>query len=113
MIPHKIYKSRLEFEAAITVALRSAGIELICLAGFMRILTGDFVRAWRGQLLNIHPSLLPAFKGMHAQRQALQAGVTLTGCTVHFVSVSQDMGQNIFIKVISENNMNMLLSYLF
>ncbi|XP_071525374.1 trifunctional purine biosynthetic protein adenosine-3 isoform X1 [Panulirus ornatus] len=92
VIPHKIYKSRLEFDEALTAALKSEGIELICLAGFMRILTGDFVRAWQGRLLNIHPSLLPAFKGMHAQRQALQAGVTLTGCTVHFVAEEVDGG---------------------
>lgn len=92
VIPHKNYKSRQEFDAALTKALEEAGIELICLAGFMRILTGEFVRRWRGRLLNIHPSLLPSFKGMHAQRQALEAGVTLTGCTVHFVSEEVDCG---------------------
>ncbi|XP_063846345.1 trifunctional purine biosynthetic protein adenosine-3-like isoform X2 [Scylla paramamosain] len=92
VVPHKNYKSREEFEAAVNAELQAARAELICLAGFMRILTGSFVRAWRGRLLNIHPSLLPAFKGMHAQRQALQAGVTLTGCTVHFVSEEVDCG---------------------
>ncbi|XP_042214369.1 trifunctional purine biosynthetic protein adenosine-3-like isoform X2 [Homarus americanus] len=92
VIPHKNYKNRQEFDAALTVALRKVETELICLAGFMRILTGDFVKTWRGKLLNIHPSLLPSFKGMHAQRQALQAGVTLTGCTVHFVAEEVDGG---------------------
>lgn len=87
VISHKGYKTRLEFDTAVTEVLKEAGIELICLAGFMRILTGEFVRTWQGRLLNIHPSLLPSFKGMHAQRQALEAGVTLTGCTVHFVAV--------------------------
>lgn len=87
VVPHKNYKSREEFEAAITMELKAARVELICLAGFMRILTGSFVRAWHGRMLNVHPALLPSFKGIHAQRQALQAGVTVTGCTVHFVSV--------------------------
>lgn len=87
VVPHKNYKSREEFEAAITTELQAARVELICLAGFMRILTGSFVRAWHGRMLNVHPALLPSFKGIHAQRQALQAGVTVTGCTVHFVSV--------------------------
>lgn len=92
VIPHKNYKNRQEFDAALTMALREVDTELICLAGFMRILTGDFVRTWQGRLLNIHPSLLPSFKGMHAQRQALEAGVTLTGCTVHFVAEEVDGG---------------------
>lgn len=92
MVPHKNYKSREEFEAAITTELKAAQVELICLAGFMRILTGSFVQAWHGRMLNVHPALLPAFKGIHAQRQALQAGVTVTGCTVHFVSVRFSVG---------------------
>ncbi|XP_045623812.2 trifunctional purine biosynthetic protein adenosine-3 [Procambarus clarkii] len=92
VISHKNYRNRQEFDAALTVALREVNTELICLAGFMRILTGDFVRTWQGRLLNIHPSLLPSFKGMHAQRQALEAGVTLTGCTVHFVAEEVDDG---------------------
>ncbi|XP_064089337.1 trifunctional purine biosynthetic protein adenosine-3-like [Macrobrachium nipponense] len=92
VIPHKNYKSREEFDSALTEALKTAKIELICLAGFMRILTAGFVSTWNGRLLNIHPSLLPSFKGMHAQKQALEAGVTITGCTVHFVAEEVDGG---------------------
>ncbi|XP_068249737.1 trifunctional purine biosynthetic protein adenosine-3 [Palaemon carinicauda] len=92
VISHKNYKSRGEFDNALTEALKAAGVELICLAGFMRILTAEFVSTWNGRLLNIHPSLLPSFKGMHAQKQALEAGVTITGCTVHFVAEEVDDG---------------------
>ena len=88
VIPHKNFDSRQEFEDEINKNLLKNDIEIICLAGFMRILTEKFVLAWRGKMLNIHPSLLPAFKGMNAQKQAIEDGVKITGCTVHFVSVS-------------------------
>ena len=87
VINHKKYKSRLEFDMAVLAELKSCGVELVCLAGFMRILTGEFVREWAGRLINIHPSLLPAFKGANANEQALKAGVKITGCTAHFVVV--------------------------
>lgn len=84
---HKDYNSREEFDRAMHQELISSGVEIVCLAGFMRILSGEFTAKWKGKLLNVHPALLPLFKGTHAQRQALQAGVRLSGCTVHFVEV--------------------------
>jgi phosphoribosylglycinamide formyltransferase 1 len=89
VVPHP---SRAEFAAAVDAALRSERIELVALAGFMRLLDERFVGAWRDRLINIHPSLLPAFPGLHAQRQALRAGVKFAGCTVHFVRSEVDTG---------------------
>ncbi|KAF7665146.1 hypothetical protein LDENG_00154100 [Lucifuga dentata] len=92
VVDHKLYGSRAEFDGTIDHVLEEFGVELVCLAGFMRILTGTFVKKWNGKLLNIHPSLLPSFKGVNAQKQALQAGVRLSGCTVHFVAEEVDAG---------------------
>jgi phosphoribosylglycinamide formyltransferase-1 len=80
------------FAAAADQALRQHGIELVALAGFMRLLDAGFVDAWRGRMINIHPSLLPAFPGLHPQRQALAAGARFSGCTVHFVRPEMDTG---------------------
>jgi phosphoribosylglycinamide formyltransferase-1 len=92
VISHKNFASREEFDAALDAALRAAKIELICEAGFMRIHSDGFVRAWEGKILNIHPSLLPAFKGTKVHEQALAAGVKISGCTVHFVVAELDSG---------------------
>jgi phosphoribosylglycinamide formyltransferase-1 len=72
--------------------LNAAGVELVCLAGFMRLLTAGFVERWRDRLINIHPSLLPAFKGLDTHARAIEAGVRFTGCTVHFVRPAMDEG---------------------
>lgn len=86
------FPSREAQEAAILDCLRGHGVEWICLAGFMRLLSPAFVRAFRDRILNIHPSLLPAFPGLHAQRQALAHGVKVAGCTVHLVDEGLDSG---------------------
>ena len=92
VIPHKEFASREEFDAAIDAALREVNISLICEAGFMRIHSEGFVREWEGRILNIHPSLLPAFKGIRVHQQALDAGVKISGCTVHFLVAELDSG---------------------
>ena len=88
----KGYEDRAAYDAALSERLERAGVELVCLAGFMRILGPAFVRAWRGRVMNIHPALLPAFPGLHAQRQALEYGVKVAGATVHFVDEGVDSG---------------------
>ncbi|MHB2206731.1 phosphoribosylglycinamide formyltransferase [Methylobacterium sp. CM6257] len=92
VIDHKAFPDRASFDAALDATLQAAGVDLVCLAGFMRILTPDFVAGWAGRMLNIHPSLLPLFKGTHTHAQALEAGVRLHGCTVHFVVPELDAG---------------------
>ena len=86
------YPGREAHEKAIVALLEERGVELVCLAGYMRILGPGFVRHFHGRLLNIHPSLLPAFAGLHAQRQALEHGVKVSGATVHFVDEGTDTG---------------------
>ncbi|HLL27790.1 MAG TPA: phosphoribosylglycinamide formyltransferase [Xanthobacteraceae bacterium] len=92
VVDHTAYKTREEFDAEIEKQLAAANIEIICLAGFMRVLTAQFVKNWEGYLLNIHPSLLPAFKGIDTHVRALDAGVKIHGCTVHFVVPEIDSG---------------------
>jgi phosphoribosylglycinamide formyltransferase 1 len=92
LIEHRAFPDRTAFDAALDGVLREAGVELICLAGFMRLLTPRFVEAWRDRMINIHPSLLPAFPGLDTHARALQAGVKIAGCTVHFVRAETDSG---------------------
>ena len=92
VIDHKAYPDRAAFEAEIDKALAAAGVELVCLAGFLRLLTGGFTARWQGRLINIHPSLLPDFKGLHTHARVLEAGRSEHGCTVHFVTADLDSG---------------------
>lgn len=85
-------RDRVSYDLALVALLLEHGVELVCLAGYMRLLSAGFIDAFRGRILNIHPSLLPAFPGLHAQRQALVAGVTTAGCTVHWVTEEMDAG---------------------
>jgi len=91
-IPHGDYPDRALFEQALLDAMAPHGAEIVCLAGFMRVLTRRFLRDFPGPVLNVHPALLPAFPGLHAVRQALDYGAKLTGCTVHFVDEGTDTG---------------------
>ena len=91
-IDHRAFADREAFEAALTKALKDMGTELICLAGFMRVLSAGFVSEWQGRVINIHPSLLPLFPGLDTHAQALAAGVKLHGCSVHFVNETVDGG---------------------
>jgi len=92
VIAHRDFAERARFDAAIDAALAESHVELVCLAGFMRILGEAFVARWRDRLVNIHPSLMPAFKGLNTHERALAAGVRFTGCTVHFVRPAMDDG---------------------
>ena len=91
-VNHRDFPSRETFEAALDEALSGAGVDLLCNAGFMRLLTEAFVSRWLNRHLNIHPSLLPAFKGLDTHARVLNAGATITGCTVHFVRAAMDDG---------------------
>ena len=92
LLSHKAFAAREDFDRALAAELRSHGVELVVLAGFMRVLTGAFLDAFPLRVINIHPALLPAFPGVHAQKQALDYGVKLAGCTVHFVDKGTDTG---------------------
>jgi phosphoribosylglycinamide formyltransferase 1 len=93
-------RAREEHDADVIAALKEAQVDLVCLAGYMRLLSPDFIRAFPNRIVNIHPSLLPAFPGMDAQKQALEYGVKVTGCTVHFVDEHLDHGPIILQKTV-------------
>ncbi|MDI6747639.1 MAG: phosphoribosylglycinamide formyltransferase [Rhodocyclaceae bacterium] len=92
VVDHKAFASRAEFDTALAAEIERRGADLVLLAGFMRVLTEPFVRQFEGRLVNIHPSLLPAFPGLRTHEAALQAGVRVHGCTVHFVTPALDCG---------------------
>jgi phosphoribosylglycinamide formyltransferase-1 len=92
-IPHRDFPTREDFDRALVSALREANVDWVVLAGFMRVLTPEFLNAYAGRIINIHPALLPSFPGIDAAKQALDYGVKITGCTVHFVELGVDMGK--------------------
>jgi phosphoribosylglycinamide formyltransferase-1 len=92
IVDHKAFAGREAFEEELHRAILLSGARLVCLAGFMRVLTAGFVAKWQGRMINIHPSLLPLFKGLHTHEQALAAGVRIAGCSVHFVVPEMDAG---------------------
>jgi len=92
VVDHKIYAGREEFERSMQALLELHRIDLVCLAGFMRMLTPWFVNMWQGRLINVHPALLPAYRGLHTHERALQDGVKIHGATVHFVAAEMDAG---------------------
>lgn len=92
VMPHKEWATRVEYDRALADTLRAQNVDLVCLAGFMRLLSPAFMEAFPNAILNIHPSLLPAFPGLDAQRQAFEHGAKVTGATVHFVNAQLDTG---------------------
>ncbi len=100
VVDHRNYESREEYDRQVMKVLDREGVELVALAGFMRVLSEEFVQTYRGRIMNIHPALLPAFKGLDAQKQALDYGVKVSGCTVHFVDEGVDTGPIILQKAV-------------
>lgn len=92
VVDHKAFPSRAAFDAAVVEVLQAHGVDCVVLAGFMRIVTPTLLDAFPNRVVNVHPALLPAFPGVHAQRQALEYGVAISGCTVHFVDAGTDTG---------------------
>lgn len=92
VVNHKDYDSRETFEDALDQVLSSEKVDMICLAGFMRLLTDGFVQKWKDRMINIHPALLPSFKGLHTHERAIEAGVKFHGCSVHYVRPAMDEG---------------------
>lgn len=99
-IDHRQFENREDYDHAVVAALREAGVELVVLAGFMRLISDVFLEAFPGRIMNIHPALLPAFPGLHVQRKALEYGARFAGCTVHFVDGGVDTGPIIIQAVV-------------
>jgi phosphoribosylglycinamide formyltransferase-1 len=100
VIDHRTFAERVDFDRAVVAALQAAGVDLVVLAGFMRLITPPFIAAFPERIINIHPALLPAFPGLHVQKKALEAGVRFSGCTVHFVDGGVDTGPIIIQAVV-------------
>jgi phosphoribosylglycinamide formyltransferase-1 len=100
ILAHKEFPDRENYDRKVVEVLKERRIDLVCLAGFMRLLSPVFVQAYPGRIMNIHPALLPAFPGLHAQMQAIEYGVKVTGCTVHFVDEGLDSGPIILQKML-------------
>ena len=100
VVDHRDFADRDVYDEAVGAALEEAGVELVCLAGFMRLLSESFVNRWRDRVINVHPSLLPAFKGLNVHERVLAAGVRFSGCTVHFVRPEMDDGPVIVQSVV-------------
>jgi phosphoribosylglycinamide formyltransferase-1 len=92
VIDHKAFSSREDFEAALEARLEAHVVDLVALAGFMRLMTASFVERWTGRMINIHPALLPSFRGLATHARAIEAGVRIHGCTVHYVTPGMDEG---------------------
>ena len=101
LVIERMGRTRVEHDREIIASLRAREVEIVCLAGYMRLLSAEFIEAYRGRTLNIHPSLLPAFPGLNVHRQALEYGVKWSGCTVHFVDETLDGGPIIAQQVVS------------
>lgn len=100
VVNHRDSRTREEHDAKVTAALEERGVALVCLAGYMRLLSPAFIRAFKGRIFNIHPALLPAFPGLHAQKQAVDYGVRVSGVTVHFVDEGLDTGPIVLQSVV-------------
>lgn len=100
VIDHRTFAERADFDRAVVAALQGASVDLVVLAGFMRLITAPFIAAFPDRIINIHPALLPAFPGLHVQKKALEAGVRFSGCTVHFVDGGVDTGPIIIQAVV-------------
>ena len=101
VLSHRAFPNREAYDLQLTQFLRDRNVDLVCLAGFLRLLSAEFVRSFPGKIMNVHPSLLPAFPGLHSQKQALDYGVKVTGCTVHFIDEGLDSGPIILQKTIA------------